>query len=300
MLVARRRRREVVHAMVMISLVGLLLLGAWLPIVASTLDGPRYLDSWTVDLELVATPKLIAAILVPPFVAAVAYTALALRRSRVLLRTRRWLLVGTALMWFIALSLRAQASELAMVTYANYLPWLFASAFAVIVSISALALSALRTSQGSREAQHTGVVAAPAGEMVAGYAITSWLRGPEPVCSAFELTTPNGPLPIPASARVFAPLPIASTMLQVGEIVPALYGGEEVSASGFEKHTSGEPFRDTSAPIPGTRGVDVAPTQRGRGGFEQLALAAWRPSIAYLLVLLAVAAPALITLSNAH
>lgn len=300
MMVARRRRREVVHAMVMIALVSLLLLGAWLPIVAGSLDGPRYLDSWNVSLDLVATPGIIAAVLVPPFVVAVLYTALALRRSRVILAGRKYMLVAVAIMWFVALSLRASATELGMVTYANYLPWLFASAFTVILAITALAVSTWRTTHARRRTQHTGIVAAPSGEMVAGYAITSWLRGPEPVCSAFELTTPNGPLPIPASARVLAPLPLASSMLQVGEMVPALYGGEEVAASGFEKTTGGEPFRDTSAPIPSTRGVDVAPTQADRGGLEQLALAAWRPAIAYLLVLLAVAGPALITLSNAH
>jgi hypothetical protein len=300
MLVARRHRREVTHAMVMISLVGLLLLGAWLPIVAGSVDGPRYLDSWHVDLELVATPKLIAGILVPPFLAAVLYTALALRRARVIVHGRKYLIIGVAALWFIALSLRGQATEVAMVTYANYLPWLFSGALTVVLAIIALALSTWRTTHAHRRAQYTGIVAAPAGEMVAGYAITSWLRGPEPVCSAFELTTPNGPLPIPASARVLAPLPIASTTLRVGEIVPALYGGEEVSASGFEKHASGEPFRDSSAPIPSTHGVEVTPTTPGRAGIEQLALAAWRPSIAYLLVLLAVAGPALITLSNAH
>jgi len=300
MLVARRRRHEVVHAMVMISLVGLLLLGAWLPIVASSLDGPRYLDSWNVSIDLVGTPGIIASVLVPPFVVAVVYTAFALRRSRATVAGRKYLLAAFVIVWFVALTLRAQATELSMVAYANYLPWLFASALTVILAITALAVTTWRTTRAQRGPQYTGVVGAPAGEMVAGYAITSWLRGPEPVCSAFELTTQNGPLPIPASARVLAPLPLASTMLQVGEIVPALYGGEEVSASGFEQHTSGEPFRDSSAPIPSTRGVDVAPTTPGRAGFEQLALAAWRPSIAYLLVLLAVAAPALITLSNAH
>lgn len=300
MLVARRRRHEVVHAMVMISLVGLLLLGAWLPIVADSLDGPRYLDSWTVTLDMVATPSIIAAVLAPPFVAAVLYTALALRRARVIVHGRKYLLVGVAVLWFVALSLRGQATELAMVTYANYLPWLFAGAFSVILAITALAVSTWRMTRARHSGQYTGIVGAPAGEMVAGYAITSWLRGPEPVSSAFELTTAKGPLPIPASARVLAPLPLASTMLQVGEVVPALYGGEEVAVTGFEKHASGEPFRDSSAPIPGTRGVEVAPTTLGHAGVEQLALAAWRPSIAYLLVLLAVAGPALITLSNAH
>ncbi|MFN0250226.1 MAG: hypothetical protein ACKV2T_25300 [Kofleriaceae bacterium] len=300
MLVARRRRQETTHAMVMISLVALLLLGAWLPIVASQLEGPRYLDSWYVDIELVATPTIIAAVLLPPFLTAVLYTALSLRRARVVVAGRLYLLIGVGILWFVALSLRGQATELAMVTYANYLPWIFSGAVTVVVAILALAASTWRRTRARRSAQHTGIVAAPAGEMVAGYAITSWLRGPEPVCSAFELTTQNGPLPIPASARILAPLPIASTTLRVGEIVPALYGGEEVSANGFEKHANGEPFRDSNAPIPSTRGVDVAPTTPGRTGLEQLALAAWRPSIAYLLVLLAVAGPALITLSNAH
>ncbi len=300
MLVARRHRREVVHAMVMISLVGLLLLGAWLPIVAGSLDGPRYLDSWNVSIELVATPGIIASILVPPFVVAVLYTALALRRAQAIVVGRKYLLALVAVLYVVALSMRGNATELAMVTYANYLPWLFASAFSIILAITALAVSTWRTTHAQRSGQYTGIVAAPAGEMVAGYAITSWLRGPEPVCSSFELTTQNGPLPIPASARVLAPLPLASTMLRVGEVVPALYGGEEVSASGFDKHAGGEPFRDSSAPIPSTHGVDVAPTTPGRAGIEQLALAAWRPSIAYLLVLLSVAGPALITLSNAH
>lgn len=297
MLVARRRRRETTHAMVMISLVGLLLLGAWLPIVAGSLDGPRYLDSWDVSLELVATPRIIASILVPPFLVAVLYTALALRRAPAIVVGRKYLLVGFAIVWFAALSLRGQATEVAMVTYANYLPWLFASAVTVIVAIGSLAVATARRTRTARAPQYTGIVAAPVGEMVAGYAITSWLRGPEPVCSAFELTTSHGPLPIPASARVLAPIPLASTILRVGEIVPVLHGGEEVGARGFEKHAGGEPFRDSSAPIPSTRGVDVAPTSPTGGG---IALAVWRPSIAYLLVLLAVAGPALVTLGNAH
>lgn len=303
MLVARRRRREVVHAMVMISLVSLLLLGAWLPIVAATQTGPRYLDSWHVSLELVATPALIAAILVPPFATAVVYTALSLRRARVIEAGRVYLIAAFFVMWCVALALRGSATEIQMVTYANYLPWLFASALTVVAAIAALAVSTwrvTRTRRARRAGQYTGVVAAPTGEMVAGYAITSWLRGPEPIGSAFELTTANGPLPVPASARVVAPLPIASTMLRLGEVVPALYGGEEVAASGFETHDQGQPFRDSSAPIPSVGGVTVSPMLPSGAGAEQLALAAWRPSIAYLFVLLAVAAPALVTLGNAH
>lgn len=297
--VARRRRGEVVHAMVMISLVGLLLLGAWLPIVARSQSGGGYLDSWTVDLELVGTPRLIAMVLVPPFVAAVAYTALALRRARIAQRKLVWLAIY-AMMWCAAVAVRADAAEMEMVMYANYLPWLFAGAVTIVVAIAALAGATWLATRFRRTAQHRGIVDAPMGETIAGFAITSWLRGPEPIASGFELTTKDGSLPVPASARVRAPLPLESTIARVGEIVPVVRGGDEVAVSGYEQHESGQPFRDSSAPIPSTAGVEIAPTRAGAAGLEQLVLAAWRPAIAYLFVLLAVAVPALISLGHAH
>ena len=60
--------------------------------------------------------------------------------------------------------------------------------------------------------------------------------------------------------------------------------------------TGDGPFRQTSAPIPGATGITVGRVSDERYGFTHVALDLWRPSIAYLLICVAIAAPALAAL----
>jgi hypothetical protein len=56
----------------------------------------------------------------------------------------------------------------------------------------------------------------------------------------------------------------------------------------------GGPFRSSSAPLAGS--LYVAPADVERAGFVSAALAMWRPCVAYLLIVTAVALPGLAAL----
>jgi hypothetical protein len=58
----------------------------------------------------------------------------------------------------------------------------------------------------------------------------------------------------------------------------------------------GGPFRETVAPVPGADGITVGLVDDERYGFEHASLDLWRPAIAYLVICVAVAVPALAAL----
>lgn len=303
--IGRRRRGETIHAIVMISLVALLLLGVWLPLASSAItthpDGDMI--TWTDSLrdwdnlraELAAPARLVAIVLVPPLLLAIAYTLVAIRRRHWIAGLRPWLITALAIAWALAIDRRHDASDHAAIVYSNFAPWLVATAVAAVGAIAALSvvtwLGARRQRAGTWQ-QHTGRVAGERGELIAGFEITSWLRGPRAITSACEIATVRGTLPVPAGAQLIAPLPLSSTLLRTGERVAIIRGGDEVCIGGYEQHVTGQPFRDSGAPIPSEHGLVIGPASQA--GFGQLALVAWRPCVAYLLILVAVAIPALV------
>lgn len=310
-LIGRSRRGETIHAIVMIALVDLLLVGLWLPLVAHHMKdrGPTNLHPWDFELnqweilkgQLESPVRLSLMIVVPPLLGAIAYTWIAIRRRHWLRVLRAPVLWVLGIAWVIAIAVRFYASDLSAVVYVNFVTWLLAAAAVAVAAIAALSvvtwLGARRQRTGAWQ-QHTGRIAGERGELIAGFEISSWLRGPRAITSACEIVTARGTLPVPAGAQLIAPLPLASTLLRTGERVAIIRGGDEVSVGGYEQHATGQPFRDSGAPIPSEQGVLIGPTEAAGPG--QLALVAWRPCVAYLLIIVVVAAPALVTALQPH
>jgi len=300
--IGRSRRGEAIHAIVMISLVALLLLGLWLPFASLGVTSPDA-ETWrdaisrwdSLRAQLASPARLAAIVLGPPLVGAIGYTLIAIRRRHWIPRVRIAVVAVLAVAWVMAISIRRDASDHAVIVYSNFMPWLLAAAVAALAAIAALTvvtwLGGHRRRAGGWR-QHTGRISAARGELIAGYEIASWLRGPRAITTACEVVTAGGTLPVPAGAQLFAPLPLATTLLRTGERVAVVRGGDAVCLGGYEQHATGQPFRDSGAPIPGERGVVIGPTAEDGGG--QLALVAWRPCIAYLIIVVVVAVPALI------
>ncbi len=303
--IARSRRGEAIHAIVMIALVDLLLVGLWLPIVSwfvtdfgpSDYQWAASLDRWErIQAELASPARLASMVLLPPLVVAIAYTAVAIRRRHWLPRMKLPVLVAIAVVWVVTIYLRRGATDLAAIVYSNFVPWLLAAGVATIAAICTLSIATWlggRLRRSGTWRQHTGRLVGERGELIAGFEITSWLRGPRAISSACEVVTDRGTIPVPAGARLVAPLPLSTTLLRTGERVAVLRAGDEVGLGGYEQHATGQPFRDSGAPVPGDDGVQIGPTVGDDAG--QLALAAWRPCIAYLVIMVTVAVPALVT-----
>lgn len=308
LVIARRRRREVLQVAVMISLVQLLALGAWLPY-ASTLgvDAFDFSHNWVKPERLFETfhrPGALALFaLLPPLVIAILYAAIATRRARWLPGLRVVLMVVLGFALLTGCAMRAGANATALTIYLNFMPWLLAVAFVAVTMIALscggflVAAARRRRSISPDERQFTGILTGAASEVIAWVAIRSWLRGPELVVEGFEVETPDGALPVPPGAILAAPLPLATTALRAGEGLALVHGGTPVALGGFDRPADGSPFRRSLAPT-ATGGVVVGPERAPESDrFAQLALAAWRPCVAYLLIFLAAALPALAGLS---
>ena len=297
-LVARRRRREWLHAAVMLALVNLLLLGLWLPVAANEWNGQGW-EAWNALDRAVASPaKMIAFVVVPPFAAALVFTATALRWPQIWRRNSLVVFALLLVALVLAIACRRNVTEIGACVYVNFIHVIAAAAL-----VTVLALVALGAAMWIGNARGRGMLRYGALEgtitsthTIAMLELTSWLRGPRASCSAFTVATAYGEVPVPAGAHVAAATPLSTTLLRTGEAVPTLRTGDRVALAGYV-HAKGEgPFRDTSAPIPGATGITVGRISDERYGFTHVALALWRPSIAYLLICVGVALPALAAL----
>jgi hypothetical protein len=137
-----------------------------------------------------------------------------------------------------------------------------------------------------------GTIADDGAGTVARMQIAGWLRGPDVSARAFEVETANGRIAVPGGIEiVFDPQP-TSARLASGHSLPVLQVGDRVTLAGFAK-AQGDVYRGAVGMIPSSAGAWVGPAGVGAAGFTGVALAMWRPCVAFLLVAVAVMLPAL-------
>ena len=300
-----RARRDTVasHAFVMIALVDLLLLGLWLPLVAwATTRG-----TWRIENDpsftLAHPARLAGYIIVPPLVAAIGFTSLTIGRSEIAKDYRAQYLGAVATLLVAALLVRLDSVPSARVVYANFTHVLL-GAMAVAAAaplVIGLAMwwrgrAVHRALAGDAGAIRGTVVRDDPDEpVIACYEVATWLRPPRARVRSFIVATPTGEVPI-SNAKMIAPLDPATTALRVGESFGVLRAGDPITISSRPVGRGGDPFRESAGPLVGADPV-IAPYGLPHLTFSDLALALWRPTVAYLVILVAVAAPALAALA---
>lgn len=297
-LLARRRSGDWVQGFAMLALAELLLLGLWIPIACAAWPGGSA-DFWSTSEPLLADAGArLAFTLITPTVLALGFTAVALRAPAALKASRGGLDIGLVMLFIVAVVVRATASDRVMLLYSNFLPVLLAAALVAMASLVALGgvtwwrTAATYRAFSSRERRGATVVD-DGEEPVVGLEITSWLRGPRVVQRPFAVRTSIGTLPV-RGAHLVAAIPPATTQLRVGESIEVLGPGEDVQIAGHGD-AAGDPFRTSAAPI--ADAMYVAPTSFDSPGFASAALVMWRPCVAYLLIVSAIAVPALAALA---
>ncbi len=298
-----RRDQGWAHAFVMLALVYVLLFGLWLPIAATfpvLVDGRGYHMHATRAL-LETSPEPVGWLcLAPPLVVAALFTLLAVRAPK-LARALRWPIALALLALFVvSVAARATANHGAFLVHDNFVHLLLAAVTLAIVATNALAITtwfagrrALRGLVKSRE----GAITDEESEVVAYLQITSWLRGPRLWMRSFVANTSNELLCVPSGARLATALPKISSTMRAGESVVVLSKRDAISLGGFvERQVGDSPFRSTVMTVPGPSGITVGRSEPLSTPTESMLLAAWRPSVAYLLILLAIAVPSLIGL----
>jgi hypothetical protein len=297
--VGRKRRGEWLHGFVMLALSELLLLGLWIPISCAIDPGGIDMPSWSWNRPLVDDPLgRVLFTVIPPTVIACTYAAAGMIRPARLLENRKLTTWTVFAAFMIALAVRADASDRAMLMFSNLLPLLFAAMFVAIaalvlfgVALAARAVLAQRAFMRMRRSDGV-IVADDDREPVAGFEITSWLRGPRIVQRAFAVNIAGGTIPV-RGAHLIAALAPATTQLRTGEAFAVLQPGDRVAIAGHAD-AGGDPFRTSAAPLAGA--LFVAPADRASSGFTHVALAMWRPCVSYLLIVVAIALPALAAL----
>ncbi|HEY5948987.1 MAG TPA: hypothetical protein VIV40_26025 [Kofleriaceae bacterium] len=298
LLVARRRSGEWLHGVTMLALSELLLLGLWVPISCALCPGGIE-EWWTPEYPLV--DDMLGRVLitvVPPTVIAVTFAAAGMIQPARLLRARRRIAGFVGVLFVVALITRLGASAREMVLYANLLPFVITAAVVAIASLmlfgAALGLRSYRAYSVFRKQRRSdGVIVDDDTAPALGFEITSWLRGPRIVQRPFAIAIAGATIPV-RGAHLVAALPPATTQLKTGESYGVLRPGDRVMIAGHAAAT-GDPFRTSAAPLAGE--LFVAPAERSASGFTNVALAMWRPCVAYLLIVVAVAVPALAALA---
>jgi hypothetical protein len=297
MLAARRRTGEWIHGFTMLALAELLLLGLWIPIACAAWPGGLG-EWWSTQEPLLAdAPSRIAFVIAPPTIVAIAFTVMALRRPSWLVSSHGTLAGVLGMLLLVAVSTRLDASGRVMLLYSNFVPVLLAAA---LVAVSALTvLGGVTWWRGWRmhrtfmaRERRGGTVATDHEQPAVGLEITSWLRGPRVVQGPFTVSTSVGTLPV-RGAHLVSAIPAATTQLKIGERLTLLKDGDEVLIAG-QSEDGGDPFRTSAAPLADE--MFVAPAAVDKPGFANVALVMWRPCVAYLLIVSAVAVPALAAL----
>jgi hypothetical protein len=232
--------------------------------------------------------RIAAFVLVPPLCAAIGFTLLPSRL--------RWVTpIAVTCAFTLALATRLEANFAAMMMYGNFVHILLALTIVTVSSIGILGLALLararRASRMLRDAQ-TGRIECDGTAMA--LAIPGWLRGPELMTQAFTIRTARHMLVVPAGIDVLSPVPAITTQLRDGEALKLARSGDQVVVGGFVEPEADHPFRSITAPQPGPDGIVVARAGKTRFGDLDVALSLWRPSVAYLVIAVAVALPGLV------
>ncbi len=292
------RRGEWAHATVMLSLSLLLLLGLWLPIVCAwwTPNDTLYSsfeDLWRRRFDYAAAGRIELAMLVPPIIGAIAFTRLAFRRRARFAALRARIALWVKILFAVSLVLVLTVKDSGALMYLeNTYKVVFAAGLAVVAYVMLLvatwASSRLAHARIAGLPRVDGVIVEVDGAPVATLEATSWLRGPRLATRPFAVATPSGTVPV-TSADVLAPVPAATLAASIGGHTALLAPGDRVTLAAARVRTEVDPFRTMEA----IDVVAVMPSGATPHRFADVALVAWRPAVAYLAILVAVAAPGL-------
>jgi hypothetical protein len=222
---------------------------------------------------------------------AAAFTTLITDTREPLLRWRIPLCIVTPAFVIAATAAGAELNAGTSQVYANYAHVLLALAIVTGVALATLGVASWRTRHVLAESTIHGTIACDGNETIAAFEIAGWLRGPRLAWRPFEVMTPGGPVRVTRDIRVVAALPALSTRLRTGEAVRVLREGDRVALSGFVAPHGDHPFRASHGWVP--EADAMVAREESPAGFAGVALALWRPCVAYLLVVTAVALPAL-------
>jgi hypothetical protein len=297
----KRKRGEWAQSFAMLSLAFLLLVGLWMPFAGAWSAGEieyRSVERWShwshefrveeYTVHHFSSTKFLLVALVPSGLAAIAFTAVAMRKRSFWARNRgRVAMLVKCFVPLSALMLAAQADKGAIA----YLSFAYVIVFAAVVVIVALVVLGLSVWIRSHYAMHrlrtlphhAGTIVGD--ESAAAYEIASWLRGPRLVSRHFAISTAYGDVPIDG-AELVVPIPMTTTSLAIGDTVDVLAPGTKVVIAGHARSTDG-PFRGADA----AQVQLVAVPGAAPSGFADVALVVWRPAVAYLAILIAVAVP---------
>jgi hypothetical protein len=286
----KRRHGEWAHATIMLALSYLLLLGLWLPVVSRL--AVEHQDRWRDDYMRLWDADQVARIAtVPAAILAIAFVTLVFRWPHVFERFRSRIRTIGIVSFVIAILVAASLPNKAWLVYLES-SYLVISA--VVLAIAALLLlgcvSFVRLMRASwrprRFSYHDGVIAADEPGEVARFEIASWLRGPRLTTRPFVVTTAQGNVPV-AGAKLLVPLPLATTTLDIGEHATVLAPADRVVIAARTLDADGHPFRAADA----AEIAIVSTPDAHRARFSDIALVVWRPAVAYLTILIVVAAP---------
>lgn len=303
-LALRPRRLEVwIRTIVVIALLHLLLLGLWLPLASSWWGSRELVRELTTGFVLGSHASLFAFALAPPLVLAIAFAGLSLHQPELARRLRAMGPAALLVMLPIAVVARLGADFNGQIVYLNLVLLLAASGFVAAVALVGLVVALWLRGRAARRRlarERTAVIGTIPGApddprgVIACLELEGWLSGLRPLVDSFEVATPTGRIPIPVGAGLVASVPADSSFLEPGESVAVIRRGDRVVVSGLVEPDAGHPFRSAATLVPGPAGVLVRRhDDPGDGGLAAIALVAWRPCVAYLMILTAVALPGL-------
>lgn len=290
----RRRVPRWVRPAVTFSVTYLFVLGFWLPLAAVL---------WNARLDAGSNVAYLVVALATPGVFAAVVSLSASWRSDWWSRNAGFVGVFLAVALGAGLALRFNSSEVTQALFINLIPVILIAAMVALGAVVALALCQWRElrfhrSDGRRPAPwvQRGFVEAdaPPGTPVAVIRFFGWLGGFKTELAPFAIRTENGHVVrVPRGSQLSAAPGPESVGSSAGEYVVALRVGDPVAAAGYETPAADGPFRGSSAPVPGDRGVLVFgphdPPLR-----QSLVLLLWRPCALYLLAAMAAVIPALL------
>lgn len=295
-LLVDHRRGEWAHAAVMFALAYVLVLGLWMPVVCwdwlevkwqmvAEYSFDNYWGRYYLFEHRVDTPYFLGVVTLPPLLAATAYTWFAFHRRAAF---ARWQAAST-----IVVRVLFALAVIATVTMrdANALLYLsFSYVLLIAVVLAATSLAAVTLVTYVRTAAiyfRMSRLRWVAGTVVSGEAhasVTTMLRGPRVDATPLVVATEHGDVPV-RTAELLAPAEatIRGDARVVGERDRVLLGVAKMT-------DGGDPFRSA---LVGDVELVVAPGAE-RYRFSDALLVMWRPAVAYLAILCAIAVPAVV------